>query len=677
MQIYDMHISAEAPSVAGAALSGNGALRAGLSGSAAGQSGVASPFAAHLEVATATAGEAASANSAAPNASLETAIAGVPLAEGGMASEGDASLIVAGFADVMVDTVAQLEGMSPGQALIDDGEADLAATLGDQLVVGEGTVTAAPVVETAVDPVMFPAIGTQADEAEVSDEVDPTPGGDAAIAVVVPPFVPLPVADGDSLASLAEGDAIAAVPAASGSATDGEPAFFPGETLPTGAAGSSAANPAASLPAVDMAQVPAQGPATPTVPTLDVGGAIATAEPAVSAPVVTPDAPVVVADADVVDVAAQLGAASAATSLLGNAAQQPVLADDASLITADQGSVDTKPVTTADQPNAQTASQSAVQVTAPPVATDAMVTDVDGGIVAEAKEQPLDQASAPRPAVHVAQNAAAAASVGADQNANAQSRLVSSLVDPALKEAALDGEGLDADLDENGSSPPKRSAGTAAAAGVDRTNAATGAKSDAAAAAIAASAPMVSSPDLLATADGSDALELTLGTSARGAEALVQPATSSTSATQTLPMALMAMEITRNAQRGVSRFEIRLDPPELGRVDVHLKIADDGKVRAHLIVERPETLDMLLRDQRSMERALENAGLKTAAEGGLEFSLKDQGQQASADGESAGDHGRGGNKEDGADDLIVDQQTALERIAAYARSAAGGLDIRV
>jgi flagellar hook-length control protein FliK len=79
-----------------------------------------------------------------------------------------------------------------------------------------------------------------------------------------------------------------------------------------------------------------------------------------------------------------------------------------------------------------------------------------------------------------------------------------------------------------------------------------------------------------------------------------------------------------------------------------------------------------------MERALENAGLKTAAEGGLEFSLKDQSGRSFADsGDGAGDKTGHGSGDAAAGEQPVDQQTALERVAAYARNAAGGLDIRV
>jgi chemotaxis protein MotD len=89
-----------------------------------------------------------------------------------------------------------------------------------------------------------------------------------------------------------------------------------------------------------------------------------------------------------------------------------------------------------------------------------------------------------------------------------------------------------------------------------------------------------------------------------------------------VPVASLAVEIVTRAQEGLKSFEIRLDPPELGRVDVRLDVDRSGNVTTRLTVDRVETLDILRRDSASLERALQQAGLKT--DGGLEFSLRDQ-----------------------------------------------------
>lgn len=86
----------------------------------------------------------------------------------------------------------------------------------------------------------------------------------------------------------------------------------------------------------------------------------------------------------------------------------------------------------------------------------------------------------------------------------------------------------------------------------------------------------------------------------------------------------IAAEISRHVQNGINRFEIRLNPPELGRIDVRMEMDNSGNVVARLAVERSETLDLLQRDQRALERALSEAGLD-AAKTELEFSLGQQG----------------------------------------------------
>jgi flagellar hook-length control protein FliK len=89
-----------------------------------------------------------------------------------------------------------------------------------------------------------------------------------------------------------------------------------------------------------------------------------------------------------------------------------------------------------------------------------------------------------------------------------------------------------------------------------------------------------------------------------------------------VPLSGLAVEIAARLHEGKQRFEIRLDPPELGRIDVRLDLDRHGHVSSRLVVERSETLDLLRRDAPALERALQSAGLKT--DGGIDFSLRDQ-----------------------------------------------------
>ncbi|MCV0423914.1 MAG: flagellar hook-length control protein FliK [Roseibium sp.] len=138
----------------------------------------------------------------------------------------------------------------------------------------------------------------------------------------------------------------------------------------------------------------------------------------------------------------------------------------------------------------------------------------------------------------------------------------------------------------------------------------------------------------------------------------------------------VAAEIARNLKNGQTKFQMRFDPPELGRVEVNMKVGADGSVQAHLIVERPETLDMFLRDQRGLERALEAAGLNTDS-GNLQFSLKQDGGREFASGDGQSDQFGGQSDErDGSEGAGSDpHEEEIVRLTLAAQR--GGLDVKI
>ncbi|MEO0497192.1 MAG: flagellar hook-length control protein FliK [Pseudomonadota bacterium] len=87
------------------------------------------------------------------------------------------------------------------------------------------------------------------------------------------------------------------------------------------------------------------------------------------------------------------------------------------------------------------------------------------------------------------------------------------------------------------------------------------------------------------------------------------------------------MEIARAVRAGKNHFEIKLDPPELGRIEVRMMM-DKDKAQARLQVERPETLDMLMRDKTQLERILSASGFDL--EGGIDMQLMDQSDEGSS-----------------------------------------------
>ncbi|WP_186418112.1 flagellar hook-length control protein FliK [Bosea sp. CS1GBMeth4] len=111
------------------------------------------------------------------------------------------------------------------------------------------------------------------------------------------------------------------------------------------------------------------------------------------------------------------------------------------------------------------------------------------------------------------------------------------------------------------------------------------------------------------------------------AQAEAAARTASAEAGRPTPLHVVPVEIGARALAGNKRFDIRLDPAELGRIDVRLEISDKGDVSAKLTVDRVETLQMLQRDARTLERAFEQAGLKPS-EGGIDMSLRDSADQS-------------------------------------------------
>ncbi|WP_025896409.1 flagellar hook-length control protein FliK [Kordiimonas gwangyangensis] len=60
------------------------------------------------------------------------------------------------------------------------------------------------------------------------------------------------------------------------------------------------------------------------------------------------------------------------------------------------------------------------------------------------------------------------------------------------------------------------------------------------------------------------------------------------------------MSVSRAVKAGEQEFTMRLDPAELGRVQVKLKFMEGGRVHAQVVAERPETLELLQRDARGL-----------------------------------------------------------------------------
>lgn len=106
----------------------------------------------------------------------------------------------------------------------------------------------------------------------------------------------------------------------------------------------------------------------------------------------------------------------------------------------------------------------------------------------------------------------------------------------------------------------------------------------------------------------------------------VQQAASDANAARVAPAAAqVGGEIIRRFNGHDTSFQLRLDPPELGRVDVRIDVSRDHRVTAVISADSPQALSDLARGARDLQQALQSAGLDVADDG-LRFDLSSNGQ---------------------------------------------------
>ncbi|MFN8702758.1 MAG: flagellar hook-length control protein FliK, partial [Rhodospirillales bacterium] len=128
----------------------------------------------------------------------------------------------------------------------------------------------------------------------------------------------------------------------------------------------------------------------------------------------------------------------------------------------------------------------------------------------------------------------------------------------------------------------------------------------------------------------------------------------------------VAVHVRKAVADGLDQITIRLNPAELGRIDVKIEVGNDGTLRAAFAADKQMTLDLLKGDSRQLEQALSEAGLSTDA-GGLNFSLRgDNRENAQAFRQLGEEFAR--NR---ADDPAANEAPAPLAAGSYARRDAG------
>lgn len=140
----------------------------------------------------------------------------------------------------------------------------------------------------------------------------------------------------------------------------------------------------------------------------------------------------------------------------------------------------------------------------------------------------------------------------------------------------------------------------------------------------------------------------------------------------------VTVQLQRGIKEGNDRIALQLRPEELGRIDILLEFGADGRVAATVQADRAQTLELLQRDSRNLERALQDAGLKADA-GSLSFNLRGDNHPQNQRADQG--HDRGG-KGDGFGATLAgnaNEADGGDRMAALNRWIAnpGRLDVRI
>ena len=182
-------------------------------------------------------------------------------------------------------------------------------------------------------------------------------------------------------------------------------------------------------------------------------------------------------------------------------------------------------------------------------------------------------------------------------------------------------------------------------------------------AAAAAKAPDIALPQTLAP---------TTHTAQAGAAAAVGGHAKAAGDDAPVSISNVAIEVTSKIASGKNQFDIRLDPPDLGKIHVKVHVDRDGNVITHMVADRSDTLDLLRRDTSDLQRALQDAGLKTS-DNNLQFSLRDQ----TANQQQGQQHGQASRPAAEDDQSTTATATFIARDYGANGSRTGGLDIRV
>jgi flagellar hook-length control protein FliK len=165
--------------------------------------------------------------------------------------------------------------------------------------------------------------------------------------------------------------------------------------------------------------------------------------------------------------------------------------------------------------------------------------------------------------------------------------------------------------------------------------------------------------DAFLQSDGT--IDVSFMSAVKSAATSANPLTANLQATQTHPASQMvAMSLTKMASKSFDTqdsqsYRLKLDPPELGRLDIEMDFLNDSKqIKVVVNVEKPETLSMLQRDMHTLLKAMQDAGFDNISNQDLSFNLaSDQGNENASQGNQSGSYGSTDSTMNEGDDIEI------------------------
>lgn len=122
----------------------------------------------------------------------------------------------------------------------------------------------------------------------------------------------------------------------------------------------------------------------------------------------------------------------------------------------------------------------------------------------------------------------------------------------------------------------------------------------------------------------------------------------------------VSVQITKALAQGMDKINIQLKPASLGRVDVQMEMAQDGRIAIAVTADKQETLDLLQKDSRELQKAMQQAGFDMN-NGDLSFNLREQQGQGEqfADGRNGGDDLAGASEEEILEAVLAEEHVDI------------------